>query len=157
MNGKNRIQRVLPKLKMFVLMPFKDELLEFYLSVKKHVEYMFNIDCKRADEIYWSSSSYFEKIIDSKDKTDIVLAICSGGNPNVMVEVGYSLGIGKQIIFITSDDPNDIPGDVRHYDFLFYDISNPRDFILDHLQRAIIDVCTQRLNIVRDSALEESV
>ena len=146
MKGKRENQIAFHKLKLFVLMPFKNELSNIYLSIKEFLEYAFQIKCVRADEKYWSTSSYIDKIHNFIDNSDIVLAICSKGNPNVMYEVGYAVGIKKEIIFITDDSANEIPSNIKHYDFLFYDKKNFNEFLWNQLFRAIVDVYNQKID-----------
>ena len=54
----------------------------------------------------------------------IVIAECTGRNPNVFYEIGMAHTIGKPIIFVTQNS-EDVPFDIRHIRYIKYDY-NPR-------------------------------
>jgi len=52
--------------------------------------------------------------------SNIVLAVASGSNPNVLYELGLAVGNGKPILPIT-DDPAHLPAMIRHIGAVIYD------------------------------------
>src|SRR3954468_20542991 len=56
--------------------------------------------------------------------SNIVLAVASGSNPNVLYELGLAVGNGKPILPIT-DDPEHLPAMIRHIGSVIYDRPKP--------------------------------
>lgn len=66
----------------FVIMPFVPELHYFYLYFKQHIEQRHNILCERADAQILTKP-ILDKINDAILSADVVIADCSGRNPNI--------------------------------------------------------------------------
>jgi hypothetical protein len=73
-------------------MPFKPELHYFYLYIKKHIEEKHNIECYRGDNNVLTIP-ILEKIKKDIERSDVVIADCTGRNPNVF----YELVVRKQL------------------------------------------------------------
>jgi tetratricopeptide (TPR) repeat protein len=56
--------------------------------------------------------------------SNIVVAVASGSNPNVLYELGLAVGNGKPILPIT-DDPSHLPAMIRHIGAVIYDRQGP--------------------------------
>lgn len=113
----------------FVIMPFLPELHYFYLYIKAHIQKEHNINCARADEKVLTVP-LLEKISASIQKADVIIADCSERNPNVFYELGMAHTHGKKVILITKDPIEDAPSDIKHYEFIRYDLSvSPVDFL----------------------------
>lgn len=50
----------------------------------------------------------------------LIIADCSGRNPNVFYEIGLAHAIGKPVILITRDE-EDVPFDLHHRQYIRYD------------------------------------
>jgi hypothetical protein len=50
----------------------------------------------------------------------IVIADCTGRNPNVFYEIGIAHAVGKPVVLITQD-VNDIPFDISHIRYIIYE------------------------------------
>jgi nucleoside 2-deoxyribosyltransferase len=104
-------------------MPFVSHLNFFYLYFKRHIEETHNVRCERADSKILTVP-FLDKIVEYIKQADVLIADCSGRNPNVFYELGMAHALGKKVILITGDDLKDAPADVRHFDFIKYDLSD---------------------------------
>ena len=112
----------------FVIMPFSPELHYFYLYMKKYIEEVHNICCERADDQVLTMP-ILDKINDSIQNADVIIADCSGRNPNVFYELGIAHAQGKKVILITKDPINEAPSDIRHFEFIKYDFDVMQEII----------------------------
>lgn len=119
-------------------MPFKPELHYFYLYIKKHIEEKHNIECYRGDNNVLTIP-ILEKIKKDIERSDVVIADCTGRNPNVFYELGIAHTSNKKVILITMDDVAGAPSDIRHYEFIKYQLDKHEDFIgrLDNALRNV--------------------
>lgn len=111
----------------FVIMPFAPELHYFYLYLRQHLEQHHNILCKRADDQVLTIP-LLEKINNFIRNADVIIADCSGRNPNVMYELGMAHAHGKKVILITKDPVHEAPSDIRHYEFIHYELDKHIEF-----------------------------
>lgn len=119
-------------------MPFTPELHYFYLYIKKHIEEVHKIHCERADEQYLTKP-ISDKINDYIINSDVIVADCTGRNPNVFYELGISHAHGKKVILITSDDIKEAPSDIKYYEFIKYNLDKHIEF-LKKLDNALLNV-----------------
>ena len=124
--------------KCFFIMPFLSELNYFYLYLKKYIENEHNIECSRGDSKVLTIP-ILEKIRNYVKSSDIIIADCSGRNPNVFYELGIAHTYDKKVILITSDDISEAPSDIRHYEFIKYELGNHEEF-LEKLNNALRNV-----------------
>jgi hypothetical protein len=104
----------------FVIMPFRPELKFFYRAIKAHVEQAFpDVTVERGDDRVLTRP-ILEKIADFIRQADVVIADCSGRNPNVFYELGMAHALGKPVVLITSDAVEEAPTDVRAFEFISY-------------------------------------
>lgn len=111
----------------FVIMPFVPELHYFYLCLKQYIEQR-GIRCERADAQVLTKP-ILDKINDFIQKADVIIADCSGRNPNVFYELGIAHAHGKKVILITNDAIREAPSDVRHYEFIHYELDKHTEFL----------------------------
>lgn len=138
----------------FVLMPFRPELHYFFLYLAQHIRANYGIVCVRADSSV-SGEPFLQKIIQRIREAEVVIADCSGGNPNVFYELGIADALGKRVVHITSDPPSAIPSDVRHYDFILYRLDDHVPF-LAKLDSALADLLRTRYDDYYDRAVRLS-
>lgn len=105
----------------FVLMPFDEKFTPIYENIIKKVVEEFDLNCKRADEIF-GTKPIIEDIWQHIQKARILLADLTDRNPNVFYELGLAHAIGKDTILITQE-LNDVPFDLRHYRCIVYEDS----------------------------------
>jgi hypothetical protein len=108
-------------------MPFVPELHYFYLFLQEHLKEEHNIDCERADNRILTIP-LLEKIKEQILNAGVIIADITGRNANVFYELGLAHAYGKKVILITSDPIKEVPSDIRHYDFIHYDLQNHVEF-----------------------------
>jgi hypothetical protein len=104
---------------LFVLMPFAPELKPIFDDHILNVAQSLGLRAVRADDLFTTGSVVFDiwrSIISSR----VIVADCTGRNPNVFYELGMAHTIGKPVILITQDS-NDVPFDIRHLRHIAYD------------------------------------
>jgi hypothetical protein len=77
----------------------------------------------RADDS-WLNSAFINDIEDMIRSSDIIIADITGKNPAVFYEVGIAREMGKTIIPISQDFPDDFPEDIRHMRVQAFDPGN---------------------------------
>ena len=105
-----------------VMMPFKTEasIDVVYKAISKGAEAA-GFHCKRVDELL-TPTDITDDIRDLICGSGVVIADISGKNPNVMFELGFSLGKGKPVALITSDDLQDLSFDIRQRRVIHYNM-----------------------------------
>lgn len=134
----------------FVIMPFKPELNYFYLYVRGYLKEKHGIECERGDHKILTIP-LLEKIRRQILDADVIIADITGRNANVFYELG--LAFGKKIILITQDSAADVPTDIKHLEFIKYDLSQHVEF-LSKLDNAIHHVFVDRYLALYEKAVE---
>lgn len=106
---------------IFVLMPFTSELEPVYEDHLKHVAEGLQLTISRADN-FFTSENIMDEIWTGIVNSGIIIADCTGRNPNVFYEIGLCHAIGKKTILVTQSK-DDIPFDLRHRRFIEYRFS----------------------------------
>jgi hypothetical protein len=70
--------------------------------------------------IFFLQGRVIEDIWVAINSAKVIIADCTGRNPNVFYELGMAHTIGKEVVLITQDI-DDIPFDVRHIRFIVYE------------------------------------
>ena len=113
----------------FVIMPFRPELAFLFRTIKTAVQQAFpNVLIERGDDKVLTKP-ILEKIADFIRGADVIIADCSGRNPNVFYELGISHALDKPVVLITSDEIEAAPADIRAYEFISYARLSPDVFI----------------------------
>lgn len=124
----------------FVIMPFRPELGFFYRALKAHIEQAFpEVTVERGDDSVLTTT-ILEKIAHLIGQADVVIADCSGRNPNVFYELGMAHALGKPVVLITSDAIEEAPTDVRAFEFISYANLGPDEFLakLDNALQGVV-------------------
>jgi hypothetical protein len=103
---------------VFVLMPFTKALEPVYESHIKRVCGALGLSVGRADDFYHAEmimNDVFTKIYHAQ----IIVADCTGRNPNVFYEIGIAHTVGKPVILLTQSI-EDVPFDLRHIRYIVY-------------------------------------
>src|ERR1700733_6697628 len=96
----------------FVVMPFKPELHYMYLFMKRHIEATFpGVSCERGDDKILTRP-ILEKLAAYIKQADVLIADCTGRNPNVFYELGMAHALDKPVVLITSDEVQEAPTDI---------------------------------------------
>lgn len=104
--------------KIFVIMPFADTYIDFYMLAVRVVADELGYVCERADEIEFNGSIR-QQIIASLRSTDVVVAELSEQNANVYYELGWADALGKPVILCTRDISS-APFDIRDLNHIVY-------------------------------------
>ncbi len=105
---------------IFFIMPFRPGLNYMYLHMKQYIEKNFEgARCIRGDTNI-STGILISKIKANIEEADVIIADCSGGNPNVFYELGIAHALGKNAVLIHSDSEARIPTDIQGYERLTY-------------------------------------
>lgn len=103
---------------LFVAMPFKKELQHIYTDNICGVAERIGLKVARADN-FFTANSIMSDIWSAINAAKIVLADCTGKNPNVFYEMGIAHTVGKPLILISQND-DDVPFDLRHVRYIMY-------------------------------------
>ncbi len=60
-----------------------------------------------------------QDVVSLIDRSRIVIADCTGRNPNVFYEIGIAHTLGREVILITQNE-GDVPFDLRHLRYVHY-------------------------------------
>ena len=112
----------------FVIMPFSPEMKYFYFYLKRHIEQQHHMTCERADANV-ETRALWDKILSSISKADLIVADCSDNNPNVLYELGFAHALKKDVILLTRSAISSVPSDIRHLEFIKYDLDHEPDLI----------------------------
>lgn len=107
-----------------MVMPFSNEACNhIYTHSIVPICNKFNIEVRRADEIYGTSPIY-DDIVKEIQEASIVIVDISDKNPNVFYELGIAHTLKqKRTVIITQDDFSDTPFDIRHFRIINYENS----------------------------------
>jgi len=108
---------------VFVLMPFSDELKLVWNDHIKKVVSALNLNANRADD-FFTSHSVMEDIWVAICEAKVIIADCTGRNPNVFYEIGIAHTIGKPVV-LTTQNREDVPFDLRHLRYIEYKYTPP--------------------------------
>ena len=125
----------------FVVMPFRPELNFFFLYIQKHIEANFPLRVRRGDTSILTKA-LMEKIEDEIRAADLIIGDVTYSNPNVFYELGIARAYGKSIIFLTQDEPEKAPVDLRQFEFIRYDLGRHQELI-EKLENAIRNAPSQ--------------
>jgi hypothetical protein len=127
---------------VFVAMPFLAEIDPIYRDhIKEVVETKIKTTVGRADDFY-TNHEIMKDVWSAIYYSDVVIADCTGRNPNVFYEIGIAHTLGKKTILI-AQKIDDIPFDVRHIRNIVYEYT-PRgvkefEKKLENTLRALFD------------------
>jgi hypothetical protein len=108
---------------LFVLMPFSLNLKPVYDDHIKKVAQTQNLSIARADD-FFSQNSIMYEVWSAIAQASILIADCTGKNPNVFYEIGIAHTLGKPVVLITQNQ-DDVPFDLRHIRYIYYDYTPP--------------------------------
>lgn len=108
--GRNIAPRKTNKKKVFLAMPYLEEFDDEHSAVREACE-MADVLCERVDHTFFTGD-IFDRVIKGIKECDIFVAILSGLNPNVFLELAFALAIDKKAIIIAKKG-TEIPFDIR--------------------------------------------
>jgi hypothetical protein len=101
-----------PSPDVFVLMPFTAKMRPIYDDHIKKVCTDLDLTVARADD-FFSTQSVIDEIWSAINKSSILIADCTGRNPNVFYEIGIAHTVGRKVILL-SQQKDDMPFDLAH-------------------------------------------
>ena len=113
---------------VFVVMPFAHEVKTVYEDHVKAVTQRLGLTAVRADD-FFAANSIISDVWNAINQAQILIADCTGRNPNVFYELGIAHTLGKPVILI-AQSVDDIPFDIRHIRIILYNFTpqGMRDF-----------------------------
>lgn len=112
----------------FVVMPFRPELNFFFLYIQRHLQEKHGLQVRRGDTSVLTKA-LMEKIEAEIMDADLIVGDVTHPNPNVFYELGIARANRKPIIFLTQDEPEKAPVDLRQFEFIRYDLSKDVDLL----------------------------
>jgi len=100
-----------------VMMPFDAHFDQVYACIQE-ASAKVGMQCLRADDI-WKHEAIIQDIVSLICGSRVVVADCTGRNPNVFYETGIAHTFGRDVILITQADA-DIPFNLRHLRVVTY-------------------------------------
>jgi hypothetical protein len=111
------------KCDVFMVMPFAEDLQPIYDDHIKPVTNAKNLRIKRGDD-FFADQSIMADIWSAIYACKLVIADCTGKNPNVFYELGIAHTLGQSVILLTQQ-MDDIPFDLRHLRVIQYEYTPP--------------------------------
>jgi hypothetical protein len=90
------------QLDLFILMPFSSNIRGVYEDHIKSVAASLNLKVARADD-FFTAHAIVSDIWTAICKSRVILADCTGRNPNVFYEIGLAHTVGKPVVLITQN------------------------------------------------------
>jgi hypothetical protein len=117
-----------PSSDLFVLMPFSLDLKPVFDDHIKKVASQLDLSVRRADD-FFTAHAIIEDIWNAIYSSKLIIADCTGRNPNVFYEIGVAHTLGKKVILVTQS-LDDVPFDLRYLRVIRYDFTprGMRDF-----------------------------
>jgi len=103
---------------VFVVMPFAEALRPVYEDHIKQVVSSMSLSVGRADDLF-STHAVMADVWSGIANARMIVADCTGRNPNVFYEIGLSHVLGKPVILITQS-AEDIPFDLKSIRYIQY-------------------------------------
>jgi hypothetical protein len=113
---------------LFVMMPFANDLRAVYEDHIRAVADKLGITATRADD-FFAASTVISDVWNAIASAQVLIADCTGRNPNVFYELGIAHTLGKPVILI-AQSKDDIPFDIQHIRTILYNFTprGMRDF-----------------------------
>ena len=108
---------LVPPLDVFVMMAFSKELHPIYEHILKITKSL-NLVTKRADD-FFGAHHIMDDVWEAISAARVIVADCTGRNPNVFYEMGMAHTLGRKVIMITQDQA-DVPFDVQATRYILY-------------------------------------
>lgn len=104
---------------IFVAMPFSKETDDvFYYGIQKPI-HAAGFLCERIDHATFTGD-IVDRICQQIESAELVIADCTGANPNVYLEIGYAWGKGRPTLLLARGE-KELRFDVRGHRAIFYD------------------------------------
>jgi hypothetical protein len=112
-----------PPLDVFVLMSFDPKHRPIYDDHILKVAKSLNLNAKRADD-FFTTHHVMSDVWTAINTTRLVIADCTGRNPNVFYEIGVAHTLGRPVVLITQQS-SDVPFDLQAIRYIQFDYTPP--------------------------------
>lgn len=130
---------------VFMIMPFHEELYKVYTDVVKPTVESLGLSINRGDDPFTDKEIMYD-VWSMLNACKLVIADCTGRNPNVFYELGIAHTLGKPVIMLTQDIeglPFDVSGKrAIEYNITFHQI----DKLKTQLEKAIVSILPNKDN-----------
>jgi len=110
-------------LDVFVVMSFDAKLRPIYDTHISNVARSLGLTAKRADD-FFSTQHVMSDVWEAMNASRVVIADCTGRNPNVFYEIGMAHTLGRPVILIAQHS-RDVPFDLRTIRYIQYEYTPP--------------------------------
>lgn len=129
------VPKTQPPLDLFVVMPFAREMQPVFERIQALAQGL-GLSVKRGDD-FFTPRPVMEDVWAALHVARMIVADCTGRNPNVFYEIGLAHAIGRHTILI-SRAIDDVPFDLRHLRVILYEPTSPGlDNLAANLEKAI--------------------
>jgi len=97
---------------IFVIMPLKSEFNDVYATIRAACGKFPGVSFDRSDD-FTQTGRITDQIIEALKNADLIIAVITEQNANVMYELGYAHALGRKVVVMNAD--KDSPFDVRDY------------------------------------------
>jgi len=108
---------------VFVLMSFEPKLRPIYDNHILKVTKSLNLNARRADD-FFTTHHVMSDVWEAINAARLVIADCTGRNPNVFYEIGVAHTVGRPVVLITQHS-RDVPFDLQAVRYIQYDYTPP--------------------------------
>jgi hypothetical protein len=129
-------------LDVFVLMSFAPDLRPIYEDHILKVTKALNLIAKRADD-FFSAHHIMSDVWEALNAARLIIADCTGRNPNVFYEIGVAHTLGRPVVLITQRG-DDVPFDLRAIRYIQFDYT-PRG--MAEFEQRLESTLREELNI----------
>jgi hypothetical protein len=132
-------------LDVFVLMSFDPKFRPLYDDHILKVARTLNLNAKRADD-FFTTHHVMSDVWEAIHSARLVIADCTGRNPNVFYEIGVAHTLGRPVVLIAHTD-HDVPFDLKANRYIRYDYPEG----MEVFERQLCSVLTAELSLLRNS------
>lgn len=104
---------------LFIVMPFQESLKPVWEDHIKRVAERLGLTLSRGDD-FFTAHSVMSDVWNAICRARVIIADCTGRNPNVFYEIGLAHVIGKPVVLITQNN-DDVPFDVKNIRYIQYE------------------------------------
>jgi hypothetical protein len=122
---------------IFVIMPLKTDFDEVYATIRSACGKFPNVTFERSDD-FTQTGRITDQIIAALKTADLIIAVITEQNANVMYELGYAHALGQKVVVMNADQGS--PFDVQDYRQVRYtndDLLSAEEILTKFVQTAL--------------------
>jgi len=129
-------------LDVLVLMSFDPKLRLIYDDHVLKVAKSLNLNAKRADD-FFTTHHVMSDVWEALNAARLVIADCTGRNPNVFYEIGMAHTLGRPVVLITQHN-RDVPFDLQAIRYIQYEYTPPG---MEKFEKQLTSTLQSELNL----------